>query len=221
MCDARVTPNNALSLGRLSGSNRRITSRVGEGPAADLHRKLIIKVSPTFRNRHRAPGGAASPLPDSLSVRSRPQDAHPRPVCPLPLLPQPHAESPRLSGELRSGGAGGSRPQPRRCAPAEGAAAAPGPAARGAAGRPGAAAAPATAASPGARDLSPSPFPRIQRDAASITLRSCLPRLARATSSARRGTAGLPGRSAAPGAGRSRAYRSSSSRWASGSRLRR
>lgn len=86
-------------------------------------------------------------------------------------LPYPRAELPRLGGELRNstGGSltGGNRPQPRRWAPAEGAAAAPGPAERGAEGSPGAAATPGTGASPDARDFSPSLFPCIQRDAAS------------------------------------------------------
>lgn len=149
MCDPRSTPNNALPLRRLSQSNSRIICGIGEGPAADLHRKPVTKVSPTLRHGQRVPG-VATPVPLSAlrSVRTAAAARRMRTRGPGSRIRPPSAPFQRGAA---LGGVGALSVPGEPPAPAEGAAAAPGTAEWGASGAPGAAVAPGTAASPDAR----------------------------------------------------------------------
>lgn len=89
------TPNNAFSLRRLLQSNFRMTLRTGERPAADLHWKLTIKVSPTLRNRHPIAGIHTRICSQFGAHRSsRPQDAHIRLRLPAPTPAATHRVAP-------------------------------------------------------------------------------------------------------------------------------
>lgn len=147
------------------------------------------------------------PVPEPLSVRcapnSRPQDAHTRPRLPARREPRSGLNRARGAGAERWEPCPGSRPHRRRARLLRSAGQA----------EPRAHRQRRRAPTPGTFSL------RYSRASNGITSEVASPRLARVTPSARRGC-----RDARRGRARgapSGAYRSSSSRWASGSRLRR
>lgn len=150
-----VPPKKALPFRRLLQSNFRNILRIGEGPAADLHRRLVREVSPTLRNRQWVPGVATPiPRPALRSVRTGTAARRMRTRGRLSSLPPAECPVPAQSRAPPGPGLFLSLPLPGEPpAPAEGAAAAPGNAERGTSGAPGAAVAPGTAASPDARDF--------------------------------------------------------------------
>lgn len=126
-----VPPKKALPFRRLLQSNFRNILRIGEGPAADLHRRLVTEVSPTLRNRQWVPGVATPiPRPALRSVRTGTAarrmrtrgrlSSLPPAECPVPAQsrapPGPGlclSVSPPARGAARTGGGRGCRARQR------------------------------------------------------------------------------------------------------------